>query len=393
MGMSSAIATIPPALDTFGQVLGNYQTAATTASSALTPYAQHLLMALFAIELIWTACLWSLSARSGYEILEQLCRRGMVIGLIYWLITNAVTILLDLFNGFQQLGAQALGVTNLSPSGVLQLGLNMSGTVLEGYIHSSLWVSALKGNIGATVLLPLIASLIILVAFTVAAVWYLMTSIEMYLVIGGGAILMALGGAEMTGAIFQRFLSRAIGLGMRLMFIILTLAVGMQLANNWLIVTQTTPDITVSMLLYLIANSFMFGITVLGVPYLASSLANDSVSFGLAQAFEATWLAGTIARGVQRGLSAAKHVATLNASRARVAKASTARQTVAQMPGVQPNYPPPPPPPTKGNIGPQIDGSSYGGGSGGTLAISGPDTGANGRKDHKTLDFDQWKKL
>jgi type IV secretory pathway TrbL component len=133
------------------------------------------------------------------------------------------------------------------------------------------YVCGLGDRLGATVLLPFIASLIILVAFTAAAVWYLMTLIETYLVLGGGAILMALRGSEMTGGIFQRFLSRAIALGIRLMFIILTLAVVMQLANNWLIVTQTTPDITVSMLLYLIANSFMFGITVLGVPYLPSS--------------------------------------------------------------------------------------------------------------------------
>ena len=50
-------------------------------------------MTLFAIELIYTACLWSLSARSGYEILEQMCRRGIAIGLIYWFLANAVSLL------------------------------------------------------------------------------------------------------------------------------------------------------------------------------------------------------------------------------------------------------------------------------------------------------------
>jgi hypothetical protein len=54
-------APVPPGLATFGQVAGNYQNAAIVASAALTPYAQHLLMALFTIELIYTAGLWSLS--------------------------------------------------------------------------------------------------------------------------------------------------------------------------------------------------------------------------------------------------------------------------------------------------------------------------------------------
>jgi hypothetical protein len=146
------------------------------------------------------------------------------------------------------------------------------------------------------------------------------------------------------------------------------------------------------MLFYLIANAVMFLLVVLAVPHTAASLANDSVSFGLAQAFEATWLAATIARGVQRGLSAAKHGATLNAGRARVAKASAAHQAAAHMPGVQPNYPPPPPPPTTGNAGPRIGGPPDGG-FGGTPALSGPVASANGTKDHKTLDLDEWKRL
>ena len=112
--MPPSLPTIPPGLNTFGQVAGNYQAAAAVASAALTPYAQHLLMMLFAIELIYTACLWALSARSGYEILEQLCRRGLAIGLMYWFLTNAVSLMTTVFNSFQQLGAEAVGVSNLS---------------------------------------------------------------------------------------------------------------------------------------------------------------------------------------------------------------------------------------------------------------------------------------
>ena len=76
-------------------------------------------MALFAIELIYTAGLWSLTARSGLEILEQLCRRGLAIGLNYWLVTNAVSIFPVVFNSFQRLGEYAIGVPNLTASGIL----------------------------------------------------------------------------------------------------------------------------------------------------------------------------------------------------------------------------------------------------------------------------------
>jgi hypothetical protein len=47
-------------------VAGNYQAAAAVASAALTPYAQHLLMMLFAIELIYTA-----SFRSAKKIVQR----------------------------------------------------------------------------------------------------------------------------------------------------------------------------------------------------------------------------------------------------------------------------------------------------------------------------------
>jgi P-type conjugative transfer protein TrbL len=310
-------ASLPSGLNTFSQVTGNYVAAATAASAALTPYAQHLLMTLFAIELIYTACLWSLSARSGYEILEQMCRRGIAIGLIYWFLTNAVGLLTSLFTGFQWLGEKAIGVSNLNPSGVFDLGIQMAGTIVQSFTLGAFFIGLFKSGSDPVLaaLLVLASSLIVLIAFTVAAAWFLTTFIEMYLVIGGGSILIALGGSEMTGAIFQRFLSKVIALGIRGMFIILTLGVGMQLANGWLAAIQTAPAITPAMLFYLIANAVMFLLVVLAVPHTAASLANDSVSFGLAQAFEATWLAGTIARGVQRGLSAAKHATTLNADR------------------------------------------------------------------------------
>jgi P-type conjugative transfer protein TrbL len=389
-----APASLPAGLDTFSQVTGNYVAAATTASAALTPYAQHLLMTLFAIELTYTACLWSLSARSGYEILEQLCRRGIAIGLTYWFLTNAVGLLTSLFTGFQWLGEKAIGVSNLNPAGVFDLGIQMAGTIVQSFTLGAFFTGLFKSGSDPVLsaFLVLASSLIVLIAFTVVAAWFLTTFIEMYLVIGGGSILVALGGSEMTGAIFQRFLSKVIALGIRGMFIILTLGVGMQLANGWLAAIQIAPAITPAMLFYLIANAVMFLLVVLAVPHTAASLANDSVSFGLAQAFEATWLAGTIARGVQRGLSAAKHATTLNAGRARVAKASAVHEAAAQMPGVQPNYPPPPPSPTTGNTGPRISGPPDGG-LGGTPALSGPTASANGTKDHKTLDLDEWKRL
>jgi P-type conjugative transfer protein TrbL len=386
--------TVPAGINTFGQVVGNYKAAAITASAALTPYAQHVLMTLFAIELIYTACLWSLSARSGYEILEQMCRRSIAIGLSYWFLTNAVTLLTTLFSGFQWMGAKAIGVPNITPSGVLVVGLQLAGTIMQSFTLGSFFVGIFKAGSDPIVaaFMVMMSSLTILISFTIAASWYLVTFIEMYIVTGGGSIMIALGGSEMTGAIFQRFLSKVIALGIRGMFIILTLGVGMQLANGWLAAIQTAPAITPAMLFYLIANAVMFLLVVLAVPHTAASLANDSVSFGLAQAFEATWLAATIARGVQRGLSAAKHGATLNAGRARVARASTAHQAAAHMPGVQPNYPPAPPPPTTGNAGPRIGGPPDGG-FGGTPALSGPVASANGTKDHKTLDLDEWKRL
>ena len=363
--MPPSLPTIPPGLNTFGQVAGNYQAAAAVASAALTPYAQHLLMMLFAIELIYTACLWALSARSGYEILEQLCRRGLAIGLMYWFLTNAVSLMTTVFNSFQQLGAEAVGVSNLSPSGVLNIGLQMAGAIMAGFAHLSFFTGVIKGGagLGTAIILPLISSLIIVIAFTIAAAWYLVTTIEMYMVMGGGSVLIALGGSPFTAALFQRFLSKVIALGIRLMFIILTLGVGMQLANGWLAAIQSAPVLTSAMFFYLIANAIMFLITVLGVPYMASALAGDSVSFGLAQAFEATWLTGTIANGVKMGLQTAKHMATLNAGRARVAKATEAQRAAQQMPsGPQPNYPPPgygpsssgpglPPPPNRGSGG------------------------------------------
>lgn len=393
--------SVPPSLNAFNQLLGNYQTAALTAQAALTPYAQHLLMALFTIELVWTACLWSLSARSGYDILEQLCRRGIAIGLMYWFLTNAMTILLGVFNGFQQLGAKAIGVSNLSPSGVFTLGIQMAGTIMDGYFHWSFWIAMIKGDSGGgVILLPVLAAFVIVLAFTIAAAWYLMTMIEMYILIAGGSIVTALGGSPFTGALWTRLISRVIGLGLRLMFIILTLGVGMQLANNWLTFVQSASNITPTEFFYLIANAIMFLITVLGVPYMVSSLANDSVTFGLAQAFEAAWLAGTIAQGVKSGLKLAKVMGTRNANSGRTA---ASRNISGPMPGPQPNYPPPPPSSPSPRSGPpapltpasgpgNLPGASALGAGGDGSANGANGASANGRhKTHLTLDLDAYR--
>jgi P-type conjugative transfer protein TrbL len=383
---------VPPGLDTFSQVAGNYQSAAADAVATLTPYAQHLLMALFAIELIYTACLWSLAARSGYEILEQLCRRGMAIGLIYWLLTNAVSIFSVVFSSFQQLGERAIGVPNLSAPGILGVGLQMAAKIFQSLASSSIWLGILKGDAANAIILPILAAIIIVIAFTIVAAWYLLTFIEMYTVTGGGVVLIALGGSSISGAIFQRVLSKVISLGIRIMFLILTLGVGMKLANGCLAAVQSVPAVTPDMLFYLIANAVMLLITVLGVPYMASSLAGDSVSFGLAQAFEATWLAGTIASGVQMGLRAAKYVATINPSRARTTRASAAREAVQQTdPGPTPNYPPPSS--SAANGGPNHpSGPPLTGPSGAGSASLPPPSGSSGKhKTHVTLDASQFR--
>src|SRR5260370_20349801 len=252
--------SLPPGLATFGQVTGNYATAANAASAALTPYAQHLLMMLFTIELIYTACLWALSARSGYEILEQLCRRGLAIGLMYWFLTNAVSVMSTVFNSFQQLGERAIGVSSLTPEGVLTLGLQMAGAIMAGFAHLSFFTGVIKGGtgLGTAIILPLISSLIIVIAFTIAAAWYLVTTIEMYMVMGGGSVLIALGGSAFTPALFQRSLSKVIALRIRLMFIILTLGVGMHLPNAWLAPIPSAPVLPTAMFFYPIGNAIMF---------------------------------------------------------------------------------------------------------------------------------------
>lgn len=263
---------------------------------ALFPIARNLFFTLAAIEIVWAASWWVLERDDPTQIFVAFLRRVVVIGFFLAVLTFADVWVPAVIDGFATAGRTAGGLPELNPSTVIDQGIAVASALIAT-ISTAGWFTSPGGSLVAA-----ISALLTFLAFTVIAAQLALSLIEMYVVIGGGVLLLGFAGSRWTMPFAERYFAYAVAIGIKLFVLYLIIGVGTALAASWEPVLAGAGS-SPSDLFAILGASFVYMIVAWQTPSFASSLLAGSVNLTLGSALTTGTTVAAMALGV-KGLAA-----------------------------------------------------------------------------------------
>ena len=283
----------------------------------LFPIAKGLFWLLAAIEITWSAMWWTVERDDLMAIIAAFLRKIVTLMFFYTLLLYFREWSYLVLESFAEAGRRASGLPKLDPSTVLDQGIALGNIILREVFDAGLL------QLGAAIIVA-IAGLIVFLAFVVIAVQMMLTLVEAYFVLGAGVFLMGFAGSRFTAPFASRFLSFAVGIGVKLFVIHLVVGVGTFVVARWTpLLEQSGRDL--ASLLQIVGGALVYAFLAWSIPNLAGSAMNGAVSLTLTDAAFAGRAASGLGGGATRG-GAAVTGAVLNVlGRVRNAVTPTAR--------------------------------------------------------------------
>lgn len=248
--------------------------------SSILPIAKSLFWKLAAIEFAWSAIVWVLQQENMQSFTAVVVKKIMGIGFFYALLLHADEWIPAIINSFTKAGQTASGTSGLSPSSVMDMGINSANVLLLALHDKSIWDDLMTIVIGG------LSALAIVLAFTIIAGQLLIALVESYIVISAGVLFLGFGGSRWTTDFTQKYLSYAVGTGVKLFMLYLIIGIGMTEAENWKTLLATAEYVKI---LSVLGGSLVLCFLAFQIPSLASSMLSGSPSL------TAGGLAGTAA--------------------------------------------------------------------------------------------------
>lgn len=310
------------------QIQSAFQTASTGWMTASLNLARPLFFGLAGLEFAWAAINYTLRKNDLGELLTSMTLKILGIAFFAMLLTEAPTWIPPIINSFTQAGQTVGGggATSISgaigPSEILSDGINTAAKVISvangingqqtssgiSFFHPGDSIAALGQGFLSAIFIG-IAGLMIILGFLAIALQLLITTIESYIVIGGGALMLGFAGSRWTLPFAEKYFGYAVSVGIKLFTIYLVAGFGGQLANiiiqHWAAVAAAAPpNNVVGPVDFLTAGatSLAYGAVGYMVPGIAGSMMNGSPAMSLANAGAAA--GGMAAAPVAAGLAA-----------------------------------------------------------------------------------------
>lgn len=330
LGMFALPAHATNILDDVGQT---YYNASSAWEGSLFTIAKRLFLKLALIEILWFAIWWTIERDDPRQFIVQLLRKIMGLLFFWAILLNFDTWIPAIIDGFSQAGQTAGGTGALTPSTVLDRGLEISTKILA----TANDIGLLDGVSGlGKYLVAALAALAILLAFGVIAGQMLVTLIESYIVVNAGVLFLGFAGSRWTTTFAEKFISYAVSVGVKLFVTYLIIGAGQSISNTW--ANTITTDMVVSDYLTVLVGAIVYMFLAWQIPALASSMLTGAVSMTLGSAMAT---AGTMAAGVlgAAGAAAAAGSATVNGVAGAVKAGSAAinqakEKGATSMPGI-----------------------------------------------------------
>ena len=265
-------------LDNIGQT---FQWAGQRYMAIMQPFAEKIFFGLVLIEIVITCVHFLTDQEEPTRLLAEFVKKSLAFGFLYAMIVNAPIWFSAIIQGFQQIGGQAAGIPDLSPSTVFNNGLAMFQTIYRGF-GSLGWF-----HLTIASLIALVAGLIMFLSFALIAGQMLLALSEAYIGVGGGVLILGFSGSRWTIKFAEGFLGWIVGVDIKLFFLYLLVGVGMTIIAGWnaALTGWTVADPTLP--LTIAGGALIFMLLAWTIPNTAASVVGGAVSLNLSHAFEA----------------------------------------------------------------------------------------------------------
>ncbi len=286
--------------------VGNkYRSVASGWEGSLMSIAKGTFGKLATLEIAWFAVTNVLEHHDDpFRILAGLLKRVVGLGFFYAILVNFDSWIPAIIQSFSQAGQAASGTGNLTPSTILDSGIELA-TLL---INSAPSVSMTGDGLG-TYIFALLVAVITVVCFCVAAGQMLITLVESYICVYGGVLFLGFAGSRWTTTFAEKYISYVVSVGVKLFVIYLIVGAGESLVTGW--GTGITEGMQCADYLSVMTGSIIFMFLCWQIPALASSMLTGSVSMTLGSVMAT---AGTMAAAGLGAAAATSAVASTTGS-------------------------------------------------------------------------------
>ncbi len=310
----------------FDHTLALFYEAGRRYSDNVRPYALHLFLALFVIDITVSYVMFVADGQlDPAHFLGRLFRHVLGGGLTLAFILHGWAWLILVLQSFSRIGSVITGgaVTALSPDAVFQVGNQISSTLANTPTGTGI-VSSLELAIICGVMV-----IIIWAAFLAAAIELLLTLAQAYLTFSLGVILLAFGGTRFTAPFAEGYFSNAVRIGVKVLLITAVLAVALQLSNEWetavnaacnpttaavpwitsystsptsIMTTVCTGHISLQNMLGFAAKALVFALCVIAIPRMTSNLVGGTIGHAIEDIASAMYISRAVAGAVSKAL-------------------------------------------------------------------------------------------
>ncbi len=307
---------------------GTFQQIAQAANAwipAITQEASFLFYVLAALDFAWGAP--QLLRESDFNgLFLSLIKKLLVISFFYAVLINGQTWIPAIVNSFAQLGATAAGVPLAqNPSDIMTQGLQIISDLFTKVSATDLLTQ--PGGAITTIL----AACIVLASYIIITLHYVVTKLEAIIVMSAGYIFLGFGGSRWTSPYFERYISLAVGTGVRLMLIYLMLGVFRTVSNNWIATMNGyTADQPITQIFPTLMSMLLFAFASWMIPKMAASIASGTLGMGAA---DLVGIGAEIGKGAALGAATIAAVAATGGVGAVAGGALAATETAGAMEG------------------------------------------------------------
>ncbi len=225
----------------------------------------------------------------------------VLLAVLYYLMTNAGTLLPKLFNSFSQLGVAGSTITSLDPSSVVSEGLAIASAILQSFNGWGVLTDIAFSFFGV------FCCIAVVVCYGLIAAELMITLIESYFLVAVSALFIAFGATSYTLPMAREYIGMTVAVGIKLMMLYVMIAIGVQLGSDWAqLISQATQAKDWSTYLGVAVGSIIYYLIVKSVPSKIASAASHSfaVSHTDSIAGAATGSVAKTIAGVSMGMEA-----------------------------------------------------------------------------------------
>lgn len=293
-----------------------------------------IFLSLAVIEFAWHGIQLVLKKGELSDLFGGVVLKVTALGFFYTLIVFSPQWIPLISQTFETAGQRISGLppNQLTPSGLIDQGIQISSRVFATQIGESSLLEIARSLLNS--ILIGFAALGVLIAFMVIAIQLFVVKVEMFLVMAGGVVMLAMSGSRWSMSFAEKYIGYAVSVGGKL--IVISILAGFGTTFGQSIISDIAADngnLPVAQMFSIIGTSGIFAVMSYMVPSIAGSFLSGAASMSLANTAAAGGSmagAGASMAGRAAGLAAGAAGSALGAI-AKLAAPAAAAGSIAGM--------------------------------------------------------------